>query len=202
MIRLSSSLANIIDAKVQVGWSYDKDRFCALILIDPVVVEVPYEGKLYTFLTDPTQNKQYEMLRNKALVTQLVKCTTYAILLTNGEKGEAYAGFHVDVPIPTGVPVTAGGGTKVGWKTDCVNGAWSTGVYEAGVHKYTPLCTLRNIRAKEWAKIRGVSRRLAPQGVRMLDYNPPWGELNADGSELRDEDENEESGDDIGDVGN
>ncbi len=188
-----NDVAQLADAQVKAGWSYDKDRFAALVLIDPVLVEIAYEGNLYKFLT-----KKQE-LKDKALVTQLTKCTTYALLLTNGEKGSAYAGFHAGAPLPVAVPLTAGGGAKVGWSTESGSGSWSTGIYEPGVYRYTPLCTLRSINAKEWGKIRGAPKADPDNVDVMLDYYPPWNDLREDGTELADEEGNYDDDDDSDD---
>jgi len=185
----ASVVGQVVEARIKVGWSFGKDRFAALVLIDPVLVEIAYEGNLHRFLI------KHKELRDKALVTQLYKCTTYAALLTNGEKGEAYAGFHADSSLPA--QMTTGRGGTVTWSTQCETGTWHTGIYEPGKYRYTPLCTLRSIRPREWGKIRGAPKVDNPDDIDvMLDYYPPWNDLEADGTENSDEEGNYDDDDD------
>jgi hypothetical protein len=149
-------------------------------MIDPILHEFNFEGRLCTFIKEHRSD-----LREKAFVTKVYKCSTYALLLTDGQAGQIWVGFKASVPLPAGVPAKVGAGTEHTWKVQNQLGSWTTGKYTPGQHLYVPLATLRQvipeIPAVGWRDaLPPPLSDLDKEG--MVDFYPPWGALNEDGS--------------------
>ena len=136
--------------------------------------------------------------KGKALITQMYKCTSYALLLTNGSKGSSYVGFKfgAPAPIPSPAPITASMSPSYEWKVHGESGSWSTGLYEKDNYKYTPLVTLRSIREMKWTGgFRGHpdTHHRAANGVEKIpDCYPPWSDLDENGEEIVDDDSSDD----------
>lgn len=181
------SIPNIADCELKAGWAYEKDRHAALVMIDPVLVEIPYEGNIRRFLLARPK------LKNKVVVTKLYKCTSYAIFLANGKSGLAYFGFNASVPTPLSAVIQAGAGAHIAWTTHGESGSWSTGLYEPQVFRYVPLLTLKAIRPVQPASgFRGHPETFLPppEPEELPPAYRPWGELDEEGQDL-DEGESE-----------
>lgn len=166
-------------------------------MVDPVLVEIPYEGIIATLLHD------HPKLKNKVVVTKLHKCTSYAIFLANGKRGRAYFGFNAS--LPTQPPIIEGeAGAQIAWTTHGENGSWNTGLYDPQVHRYVPLLTLKAIRPVLPATgFRGHLETLpTPESEKLPEAYRPWGELDEEGQDLDEGESKSESEDDDGDNGN
>ena len=175
----SSSFQPIVDGSLSGSWKFDKDRHVALVLIDPVLIEIPYEGRLATFLTE--DQERYKKYSRYAICTRLYKCTSYALLMTNGEGGNA--SFKFDAKAVVTSNIMAGGKIGGGWNVSAERGIWSTGLYEPNVYRYFPLRTLRRVERRGHLK---PAMDTGPLFIpfTMPDYDPPWGNLDDSGVEL------------------
>src|ERR1700690_4306002 len=165
----------MMDCSLKAGWNIKKNRHAVLVLIDPVLVKLANEGSMKIAIT----NK--EELRNKAIVTKLFKSSSYAILLTNGESGDAHIGFKLGAP-------PAHAGADVSWLKHSDVGSWSTGWHNpAGEVEYFPLATLQAMRpikpAVGYRATEVVTQEEIAQ-MDMLDFAPPWGDLDKNGLDM------------------
>jgi len=191
-IDVNAQIPDIFECSVKFGWEIEKDRHAVLVMIDPVLKEFRYEGRLRPFILSHPE------FIDKAFVTKVYRCSTFARLLTNGRRGQIYVGFSAGVPLPVPVLVEVGAGIEQAWKVYSQIGDWSTGKYKPGEIQYAPLAKLRQVRPE--VPTDGWRGPMPPpitdpdtQG--MMDYFPPWGELNEKGRDVDDEEEVEDEED-------
>jgi hypothetical protein len=183
---LNREIPAIADCSLKLGWNIKGDRHAVLVMINPKLHELQYEGRLQAFLQTKPE------LIDKAFVTKVYRCSTYALLITNGHSGQVYVGFKAETPGPTPT-IQVGAGVSGNWQMS--SQGWSTGKYHALRCPYSPLATLRQVEAKQPISTFRESFPL-PEGytdtVQMADYIPPWGELDENGMEIdvdKDDDE-------------
>jgi hypothetical protein len=182
-------IPSIVDCAVKLGWEIQKDRHAVLVMIDPVLQEFEFEGRLRPFILSKPE------FIDKAIVTKVYRCATFARLLTNGHIGQVYVGFRAGAPLPTPVPVEASAGIENLWKVYSQVGDWSTGKYDPAQYQYSPLVKLRQVRPE--IPTDGWRGPLPPpitdpDREGMMDYFPPWGELNDKGRDVDDVEEVDE----------
>jgi hypothetical protein len=169
----------------KLRWDIKKDRHAALVMIDVNYHEINFEGRLHKFIQNIPE------LAEKAFVTKLYRCSTYARLVTDyGQCGEVYIGFRANTKsAPTVSATTAAPSHPVieRWETFSQLGNWTTGVYHPFDPPYTPLATLRQITPK--GPVNGFRDSIPPDVTdeeEMKDYIPPWGELDERGDQIDD----------------
>jgi hypothetical protein len=173
---------------LKLGWEIKKDRHAILAMIDPTLHEFEYEGRLRPFIIARPD------LKDKVFVTKVYRCSTFALLLTNGKAGRTYVGFKVGGPVPVAPPVNVGAGLEGTWKVHSQSGTWSTGTYDHNKYPYTPLATLRQaiptVPAEGWREALPLPFT-DPDREGMVTYYPPWGELDEEGIDLDSKEKNE-----------
>jgi hypothetical protein len=185
----------IAECSLKLGWNIRKDRHAVLVMIDPKLYEFRYEGRLQAFIQTKPE------LVEKAFVTKVYRCSTYALLITDGHSGHVYVGFKADTlgpaaAIELATEVSRNWQVSGNWHTS--SHGWSTGTYHASCHPYSPLATLRQVEAKEPV---GAFRQgfLPPElemdtdKMQMANYILPWAVLDENGREIDvDKDEDDE----------
>jgi len=196
-VGIAAEIPPVVDATLSGRWHFAKDRHAALVLIDPVLVEIPYEGQLGDFFAE--DEARFKKFSRYAICTRFYKCTSYAMLMTNGNAGSA--SFKFDVSAAVASNVVAGGKVAGGWSVSAESGVWTTGLYEPNVHRYIPLRTLRKVEKR--GKImpivpkHGRIRIFQPGPVAMPTFELPWSNLDETGIEIvekPEEDKSDESG--------
>ncbi|KAL5632714.1 hypothetical protein ACGC1H_005611 [Rhizoctonia solani] len=124
-------------------------------------------------------------LVGKAVVTEVLQCPAYAMLLTDkGVGGKASLSLHTGLS-EAGAVLATGGSAK--WQYNSESGLWRTACgYRRTLEEpdaiFTPLYRLKKI-SRGWPRYRGVSVPGLEEPV-SEDYSPPWEELDEDGEEI------------------
>jgi hypothetical protein len=123
-----------------------------------------------------------EVLAEKALVTGVWSCPTYASILTDGSHDEV--GFGWDATEASG---TVGAGASGKWGTYSTSGVWRSGGEESK-STYFPLFRLETTKTRKfmdiWKSYR-TSPIPTPEGDNTFrPYAPPWGLLDQEGNEV------------------
>ena len=155
-------------------------------MINPELHELRPEGRLQNFVNS------IPSLMDKAFVTKVYHCSTYALHITNGQSGQVYVGFQAGGSPVTGVPVEVGVGADHYWQTSNQSGSWSTGKYDS-LRPYTPLATLRQIQSQAPTSGYRDGTPLSSDidSHELADYIPPWGDLDEFGRDICDDEEME-----------
>ncbi|EPQ59806.1 hypothetical protein GLOTRDRAFT_91284 [Gloeophyllum trabeum ATCC 11539] len=173
-------LPEFANCTVKGRWIFDNRRGAVVVLHKPVEWIIEKKDNLHS--------KVAKALEGKLLVTSLMACPMYALLLTESASRGAEAAVGLSLN-------EVGGSVSGKWQEFATNGMWRTA---GGNGKFTfhPLYTLEKVgkvhRFKNlFSKIRGPEELedKADEEFELKSYPPPWNVLDDNGEEILDEDE-------------
>jgi len=175
----TDDIPTLAECPLRLGWHIKKDRHGILVMINPNLHEIKYEGCLHKLIQEDPD------LADKAIVTKVYRCSAYARLITDrGRSGQVYVGFKASntTPVDTLPTVISAAGVDQSWQTSSQSGTWTTGMFHS-TPSYTPLATLRQITPKAPAVGYRDDMEM-PDDEEMETYRLPWGELDDKGDEI------------------
>jgi len=141
---IKADIPELAGCSRKFAWDLKKGRLAALVMIDTTLREIEFEGRLIRFIEPKPE------LTDKAFVTKVYRCSAYAQLITSHrQSGQVYVGFEDSnsAPISTSGTSISSVTADHAWQTFSPD-TWITGIYHPST-PYTPLVTLRQLKAKE-----------------------------------------------------
>ncbi|KAI0922155.1 hypothetical protein AcV7_007788 [Taiwanofungus camphoratus] len=189
------SLTSIIEGHFKYRFKISKGRGAVLSMLKPCLSVINYPGRLSRLLRSSSD------LKGQVIVSEVYTCRSYARLLTSQHSHEVEISLEASAPTAAalGLPLTAGVGGDIEWKTSANSGDWKCAHHEVletmgsqdekhpEVDDKTlcyPLFKLVSLDAKgPVSKMRG-ARRKEEIDWELPIAEPPWGELDDDGNEI------------------
>ncbi|KAF8126282.1 hypothetical protein EV363DRAFT_1348183 [Boletus edulis] len=164
------------NVKLQVNCQFTSKCGAALVLYKPQLSCLPRDEQLVRLL-----RKFHDALNGKYIVTEVISCPAYVMVMSTQENQNFYTSLDANVPVPSGIPV--GGAAKACWTASAVHGIWRSGHHTLPI--YCPLYKLKQPPPSLWQVISGRRNDTTQSSLieNWEDASPPWDPLDDEGEE-------------------
>jgi len=167
--------AGVAGASIGGHWKFRRGRGAVLVMVKPTYTTIPKD-------TLRPKLQLLDVLAEKALVSGVWSCPTYALILTDGSGAEA--GFTWSASNAAGV---ARAGTFGKWATHSTSGVWRCGGEDVE-STFFPLLCLETPKTRKfmdiWKRYRTTPVPTPEGDYTFRLYPTPWGHLNQEGDEV------------------
>jgi len=169
-------IQDIASVTLRVNFKFNQKIGAGLAVYRPQISSLPKDERITNLL-----KARSDVLKGKYLVTEVMSCRAYALVMSNQKGEEISASLSASgMPIPG---ITLSGGASMRWTSDAVHGLWRSGSHAEAI--FRPLYTLRQPRRNFWERVANRGEIAASDRVENWHYvrQPPWDPLTEDGEE-------------------
>jgi hypothetical protein len=149
----------LADCNVKACFKFSDGRGAVLVMTNDTITTIDPPGSLRRLLKDKD-------MRNKVIVSEVHRCSSYARLLTSKEAGTVALGLSFK---STGIPSAVSGDVRASWVRNTHSGNFKYKVNAEGARVFYPLCRLAALKSD-----RPVAGMRGGEAMPLPDAIPPW----------------------------